>query len=442
MGGAASARRRKSIEEEVDELLNPGIVPKKEWRLTQSVEEAQGKYLKQDGILLKNASHIECRTLLDEPLAQRALGMYAKQVKAMEIFMCWSDIQEFKTIPTDDYRISKALHIYHKYIKPGAILALGAFSVSEREEYKTTIDAWKANRDMISDDVFSKVQSVCFMEIYSNIYCRFCETESYARLKEDMKMHYNVTTVDDFEYLRKLGEGAFGLVLHCRKKSTGIHYAMKVQTKKGLLECFYDEPSRVDYEKQAFAALQHPFIVNIDYAFQTPSLAIMVLGLAEAGDLQKVLQNSDLSRLDEDRVRFYSAEILLALGHLHSMGMLYRDLKPGNVLLCSTGHIMLVDLGGVVDERGLVLTDRHQDDPLGLTLFAQRYEKACTEAAALLEAEGEAEATEENGEEAAPKRRLSIMGTFGYMVMQCKYKLLWFAFLVMSFSNRPRRWLS
>ena len=58
------------------------------------------------------------------------------------------------------------------------------------------------------------------------------------------------------------------------------HYAMKIQTKRGLLDCFSDDPRRADFEKQAFACCQHPFIINLDYAFQTDSLAIMVLGLA------------------------------------------------------------------------------------------------------------------------------------------------------------------
>ena len=55
---------------------------------------------------------------------------------------------------------------------------------------------------------------------------------------------------------------------------------MKIQTKVGLLECFSDDPRRADFEKQAFASCQHPFIINMDYAFQTDALAIMVLGLA------------------------------------------------------------------------------------------------------------------------------------------------------------------
>lgn len=55
---------------------------------------------------------------------------------------------------------------------------------------------------------------------------------------------------------------------------------MKIQVKAGLLDCYSDDMSRVDFEKQAFASCQHPFIINLDYAFQTETLVMMVLGLA------------------------------------------------------------------------------------------------------------------------------------------------------------------
>jgi serine/threonine protein kinase len=51
-----------------------------------------------------------------------------------------------------------------------------------------------------------------------------------------LKQKYNHVKLDDFEYCRKLGEGGFGLVIQCKKKSTGKDYAMKIQTKQGLLE--------------------------------------------------------------------------------------------------------------------------------------------------------------------------------------------------------------
>jgi serine/threonine protein kinase len=105
---------------------------------------------------------------------------------------------------------------------------------------------------------------------------------------------------------------------------------MKVQAKKRRRQCVADDPWRADFEKQAFASCQHPFIVNLDYAFQTDALAIMVLGLSTAGDLNKALIRSPEERLSEERVRFYAAEIVLGISYLHQMGLMYRDLKPNN----------------------------------------------------------------------------------------------------------------
>lgn len=76
-----------------------------------------------------------------------------------------------------------------------------------------------------------------------------------------------------------------------------------------------------------------------------------------AGTLKDALENCQNYMMSEDRVSFYGAEICLAIGHLHSLGMMYRDLKPENVLLNSQGHVKLVDLGGVVDPSGNILKD-------------------------------------------------------------------------------------
>ena len=177
---------------------------------------------------------------------------------------------------------------------------------------------------------------------------------------------------------------------------------MKIQTKKGLLECYSDDPWRADFEKQAFASCQHPFIVNLDYAFQTDRFAIMVLGLATAGDLQQALNKSPNECLPEKRVQFYSAEIVLALIHLHQMGLMYRDLKPTNVLLNADGHIQLVDLGGVVDAEGKTLGQYNEAQGLA-PVFAQKFGHDKKNAAL----------RRPSRHIKTPARRHSIMGTFG-----------------------------
>lgn len=124
----------------------------------------------------------------------------------------------------------------------------------------------------------------------------------------------------------------------------------------------------------------------------------------------------------EERVVFYAAEIVLALAYLHDMGLMYRDLKPNNVLLGADGHVQLVDLGGVVDQRGEVLGKINEVNGL-VPLFAQTFggikpstSSAVSSSAASAE-DSDSGALEEggNGTAARPKRKLSIMGTFGYM---------------------------
>lgn len=141
---------------------------------------------------------------------------------------------------------------------------------------------------------------------------------------------------------------------------------------------------RLETEKTVFASCHHPFIVDLDYSLQTDTCALLVLGLANAGNLQDVINAASDHRVPLDRVVFYSAELVLGLSHLHDLKMMYRDLKPSNVLLCEDGHIQLADMGGVADCGGSVLS-KGEHDP---RLMKDRKGKG---------------------------RRRSIMGTHGYM---------------------------
>ena len=150
-----------------------------------------------------------------------------------------------------------------------------------RENYRHLLEESKNDSTKITPQFYKDLHSLCFIDIYQNVFKQFKQTDKYKKLIKEFKMKYNSVRVDDFWYYRKLGQGGFGIVVHCQKKSTGVHYAMKIQNKLGLLNSFSDDMNRVDFEKQAFASCRHPFIVNLDYAFQTETLAIMCLGLAK-----------------------------------------------------------------------------------------------------------------------------------------------------------------
>ncbi len=147
----------------------------------------------------------------------------------------------------------------------------------------------------------------------------------------------------DFELYSVIGRGAYGKVFLVRKKDdVSSFYAMKVLRKASLMIHQKDVEHTMN-ERQILEAIQHPFIVKLFYAFQTSFKLYLILGYAPGGELFTYLAKERM--FTEDMVVFYSSELILALDHLHSLGIIYRDLKPENVLLAADGHILLTDFG-------------------------------------------------------------------------------------------------
>eukprot|EP00730_Choanoeca_flexa_P018218 TRINITY_DN8852_c0_g1_i3.p1 TRINITY_DN8852_c0_g1~~TRINITY_DN8852_c0_g1_i3.p1 ORF type:complete len:751 (+),score=213.94 TRINITY_DN8852_c0_g1_i3:120-2372(+) len=147
----------------------------------------------------------------------------------------------------------------------------------------------------------------------------------------------------NFDLLKVLGQGSFGKVFLVRKKDgqdQGTLFAMKVLKKASLK---VRDRFRTKAERDLLAAIKHPFIVHLHYAFQTEGKVYLILDFLRGGDLFNRLSNEVM--FTEQDVQFYLAELLLALDHLHSLGIIYRDLKPENILLSDSGHIALTDFG-------------------------------------------------------------------------------------------------
>lgn len=89
--------------------------------------------------------------------------------------------------------------------------------------------------------------------------------------------------------------------------------------------------------------LDHPYILKLVFSFQTPSNLYMAVEMCENGDLAQIL--NDESLLDEDIAKFLTAELILAMRHMHNQGVIFRDLKPENLLIDRHGHLKLADFG-------------------------------------------------------------------------------------------------
>ena len=116
---------------------------------------------------------------------------------------------------------------------------------------------------------------------------------------------------------------------------------MKILRKTHLLKKQQIERTRT--ERKVLSIVDHPFIMKLHFAFQTEDKLFLVLDYCAGGEL--FFHLSRHKRFPESWTRFYAAELLLALGHLHSKGIIYRDLKPENILLDSRGHLKLGDFG-------------------------------------------------------------------------------------------------
>eukprot|EP01090_Pellita_catalonica_P001876 TRINITY_DN1159_c0_g1_i1.p1 TRINITY_DN1159_c0_g1~~TRINITY_DN1159_c0_g1_i1.p1 ORF type:complete len:481 (-),score=105.50 TRINITY_DN1159_c0_g1_i1:545-1807(-) len=164
-----------------------------------------------------------------------------------------------------------------------------------------------------------------------------------GQIKIKLLYHSEDRTIsrDDFEIIKKIGEGSFAKVFLVKKKDSGTLYAMKSIKKKMLIR--ENELHHTRTELQILRNNDSPFLINLRYSFQTDARVYFVFRYVAGGELFYHLNKQ--RKFSADFVRFYAAEVIMGLGYLHKMGVIYRDLKPENCLLEETGHVLLADFG-------------------------------------------------------------------------------------------------
>ena len=189
--------------------------------------------------------------------------------------------------------------------------------------------------------------------LHKSAFPGFLSSSHYSYVM-NLKLKETLTpSMDQFRALRVLGEGGFGQVLEVVKRDCGQRYAMKVQRKAELAADLANDPmgweAIVKLERDIQVRLHHPLLVNLAYAFQTPCHLVLVMDACSGGDLGQFAIDEDGTgsnpRLAPHQVRFVAMEVASVLGFLHSKFVLYRDLKPENLLLDSSGHVRMIDFG-------------------------------------------------------------------------------------------------
>ena len=128
-------------------------------------------------------------------------------------------------------------------------------------------------------------------------------------------------TVNDFTTLKVIGKGSYGKVLLVEKKDDKKVYAMKILKKKAMIK--RNQVTHIKAERRIMELIDHPFIVKLRYAFQSPQKLYMVMDYCPGGELFFHIQR--VERFNEEAVKFYGAQLALALDHLHKNNIIYRE---------------------------------------------------------------------------------------------------------------------
>jgi len=166
---------------------------------------------------------------------------------------------------------------------------------------------------------------------------------------------------------RSLGTGSFGRVHLVRSKHNGRFYAVKVLGKEKVVRM--KQVEHTNSEREMLVRVRHPFLVNLWGTFHDVNNLYMVMDFVAGGELFSLLRKSQVSgvgnlasklsylsaepadgramiqRFPNSVAKFYAAEVALALDYLHSLDIIYRDLKPENLLLGADGHVKVTDFG-------------------------------------------------------------------------------------------------
>nr|CAB3265667.1 rho-associated protein kinase 2 [Phallusia mammillata] len=158
----------------------------------------------------------------------------------------------------------------------------------------------------------------------------------------------------DFSVVKVIGRGAFGEVQLVRHKPSKRVYAMKLLSKFEMIK--RSESAFFWEERDIMALANSEWVVKLEHSFQDEKYLYMVMEFMPGGDLVNLMSNYDVP---ERWAKFYTAEVVLALEAIHSMGYVHRDVKPDNMLLDKHGHVKLADFGTCMkmDEQGMVRSD-------------------------------------------------------------------------------------
>ncbi|XP_076838683.1 rhodopsin kinase GRK1 [Brachyhypopomus gauderio] len=292
---------------------------------------------------LRETLDVQFRSIcVEQPIGKRLFQEYLESTNEYKApCRLWKNVEEYDAAEDKD-RTYKASKILQRYMDPTAKHFCPFLPENDITKVKEQLES-------VSDDLFVDILA-CVLDFLKEVpYTFYLETMYFKRFLQWKWLEMQPMTDEWFMDFRVLGKGGFGEVSACQMKATGKLYACKKLNKKRLKKRKGFEGAMV--EKRILARVHSRFIVSLAYAFQTKTELCLIMTIMNGGDLRFHIYNVDENNpgFDEPRACYYTAQIIQGLEHLHQKRIIYRDLKPENVLLDNEGNVRISDLGLAVE---------------------------------------------------------------------------------------------
>jgi len=295
------------------------------------------------------------RKFMSKTADEEEPGSEARNAYAMSLamFEFWMDVQDYRSEPEVETLLEMGNRIHGHFIDSNGVMRLSCYDDADRQQMKADLDKLNGSTSSKTGSVeairegrrlYDAAQSKAVRAIEQQCYSTFLASDHFAYILELKAKEGFIPGLPDFRLIRVLGQGGFGQVLEVVKRDCGKHYAMKVMHKEMMRRCLGSSwRKKIHLEKDLMACLNHPFLVNLSYAFQNTEFLVLVMDLVPAGDLSEFVLTK--KRLTAEQVRFVVMEVVCVIGYCHMQNVLYRDLKPENLLVDEVGHVRMIDMG-------------------------------------------------------------------------------------------------
>ena len=266
------------------------------------------------------------------------------------LFKSFSQLKLYKLI--DLIQIEKYKN-GEKIIKEGTngekfyIVKSGQVEVYQRNIYLRTLNSMEyfGERSLLTNEVRSAtVIAKNDVELYS------LDKESFNLNLSNMMLNYlNISlylhdesvSLEDLLFIKEIGKGNYGAVSLVMNKKTKFPYALKAINKESIIKDNLTE--NIELEKNILLKIDHPFIVKLVKCLKTEKNIFFLLEYIKGKELFDVIR--DIGYLNKEQTNFYIASMMIAINYLHERKIIYRDIKPENIIIEKNGYLKLIDFG-------------------------------------------------------------------------------------------------